>query len=92
MADNRHQLFVPVDFAHGFVKLEHDTEVVYKCSDTYAAEQDGGIAWNDPVIGIYWSLPAGTMLDLSTKDQVQPLLADFDSPFAYDGRPPEPLA
>lgn len=91
-ADNGHQLFVPVGFAHGFVTLEPDTEVVYKCSDTYAPEQDGGIAWNDPAIGIDWPLPVGALPQLSAKDQVQPLLADFNSPFTYDGRPLEPLA
>lgn len=90
-ADNGHQLFVPIGFAHGFMTLEPDTEVAYKCSDTYAPEQDGGIAWNDPAIGIDWPMPAGTVPELSAKDQVQPLLADFDSPFPYDGRPLGPL-
>ena len=90
-ADNGHQLFIPVGFAHGFITLEPDTEVAYKCSDTYAPAQDGGIAWNDPSIGINWSIPNGIAPELSAKDQAQPLLADFDSPFAYDGRPLEPL-
>lgn len=89
-AENGDQLFIPVGFAHGFLTLEPDCEVVYKCSDTYAPQADGGIAWDS--VGIDWPLPAGTTPELSDKDQHQPTLADFDSPFAYDGRPLEPLA
>lgn len=90
-ADNGHQLFIPVGFAHGFVTLEPNCEVTYKCSDTYAPEHDGGIRWDDPAIGIEWPTPNGVSPELSAKDKVQPLLADFDSPFPYDGRPLEPL-
>ena len=89
-AENGHQLFVPVGFAHGFLTLEPDCEVVYKCSDTYAPDRDGGIAWNS--VGIDWPLPAGVTPELSAKDQVQPTLAAFDSPFPYDGRPLAPLS
>lgn len=99
-AENGHQLFIPVGFAHGFVTLEPDCEVSYKCSDTYAPEQDGGIRWDDPELaaldgsggGISWPIPADITPELSPKDQAQPLLADFDSPFPYDGRPLAPLA
>jgi dTDP-4-dehydrorhamnose 3,5-epimerase len=93
-AQNGHQLFIPIGFAHGFVTLEPDCEVTYKCSDTYAPDADGGIRWDDPALGmggIDWPMPAGTVPELSAKDQVQPLLADFDSPFPYDGRPLGPL-
>ena len=86
-AENGHQLFIPIGFAHGFVTLEPDCEVTYKCSDTYAPDADGGIRWDDPAIGIDWPIPAGAVPELSAKDQVQPLLADIDSPFPYDGRP-----
>jgi dTDP-4-dehydrorhamnose 3,5-epimerase len=89
-ADNGHQLFVPIGFAHGFVTLEPDCEVTYKCSDTYAPQADGGIRWDSA--GIDWPIPAGATLELSAKDQTLPTLAEFDSPFAYDGRPLEPLA
>lgn len=89
-AENGDQLFIPVGFAHGFLTLEPDCEVVYKCSDTYAPQADGGIAWDS--VGINWPLPPGTAPELSDKDRRQPTLADFDSPFAYDGRPLEPLA
>lgn len=89
-AENGDQLFIPIGFAHGFLTLEPDCEVVYKCSDTYAPDRDGGIAWDS--VGIDWPLPAGAAPELSLKDTGQPSLADFDSPFAYDGRPLEQFA
>ncbi|MFD1785984.1 dTDP-4-dehydrorhamnose 3,5-epimerase [Sphingomonas floccifaciens] len=89
-AENGDQLFIPIGFAHGFLTLEPDCEIAYKCSDTYAPEADGGIAWDS--VGIDWPLPAGVMPELSPKDAAQPALADFDSPFPYDGRPLTPLA
>lgn len=88
-AENGNQLFVPVGFAHGFVTLEPDCEVVYKCSDTYAPDYDGGIGWDSA--GVEWPLPVGTTPELSDKDRRQPSLAEFDSPFRYDGRPLRPL-
>lgn len=85
-AENGRQLFVPVGFGHAFVTLEPDTEVVYKVSDIYAADCDGGVAWDCPDIGIDWPLPASGPV-LSDKDRKLPRLADFDSPFEYDGEP-----
>jgi len=90
-AENGHQLFIPIGFAHGFLTLEDNCEVTYKCSDTYAPDADGGIRWDDPTIGIDWPMPVDTPPELSAKDVVQPLLAHFDSPFPYDGRPLGPL-
>ena len=89
-AENGHQLFIPIGFAHGFVTLEPNCEVTYKCSNTYAPETDGGIRWDSA--GIEWPIPAGTVPELSMKDALLPALADFDSPFAYDGGPLAPLA
>ncbi|MEG3163835.1 dTDP-4-dehydrorhamnose 3,5-epimerase [Sphingomonas sp. PB2P19] len=86
-ADNGHQLFVPVGFAHAFVTLEPDCEVSYKCSDLYAPDCDGGVRWDDATIGIDWPLPAGTKPELSAKDAALPALSAFNSPFVYDGRP-----
>ena len=82
------QLFVPVGFAHGFVTLEPDTEIAYKCSALYAPEADAGIAWDDPALGLDWPLPEGGPI-LSPKDAKLPRLDEIDSPFAYDGRPLE---
>lgn len=84
--DNGLQLYVPVGFAHAFITLEPDTEVIYKVSAPYAPDCDGGLVWNDTVIGIDWPLPA-TGPVLSDKDKALPTLANFDSPFDYDGVP-----
>ena len=89
-ADNGRQLFVPVGFAHAFITLTPDVEVIYKVSDVYAPQCDGGVAWDDPDIGIDWPLPP-TGPVLSDKDRKLPRLKDFDSPFEYDGRPLLPL-
>ncbi len=84
--DNGRQLYVPEGYGHAFVTLEPDTEVAYKVSDVYAADCDGGVAWDCPDIGIDWPLPE-TGPVLSDKDKALPRLADFDSPFIYDGVP-----
>lgn len=89
-AENGLQLFIPVGFAHGFVTLEPDTEVEYKVSAPYAPDCDGGVLWNDADIALPWPLPEGGPV-LSPKDAALPALAAFDSPFAYDGAPLEPL-
>ena len=78
-AKNGQQLFIPVGFAHGFVTLEPDSEIVYKCSDYYAPDMEGAVLWNDPIIGIHWPTEADPIL--SDKDAAAPLLADFESPF-----------
>jgi dTDP-4-dehydrorhamnose 3,5-epimerase len=88
-AENGHQLFIPVGFAHAFVTLEPGCEVTYKCSALYAPQSDGGIRWDS--VGIDWPIPAGVVPELSEKDKVLPALDDFESPFAYDGRPLLPL-
>ncbi len=86
-AENGNQLFIPIGFAHGFATLEPSTEVTYKVSDVYAPANDGGILWSDPQIGIDWNLPGDIEATLSVKDETQPALCAFDSPFAYDGQP-----
>lgn len=77
--ENGHQLYVPVGFAHGYVTLETDSEIMYKCTDYYAPETEGAVLWNS--CGIEWPL-AGEPI-LSDKDKLAPPLADFDSPFVY---------
>lgn len=90
-AANGRQLFIPIGFAHGFVTLEPNCEVQYKCSDFYSPGHDGGILWDDAEIGIDWQIPEGSVVELSPKDRQQPRLSEFDSPFAYDGCPLLPL-
>lgn len=80
--DNGKQLLVPKGFLHGFISLEPDTEIVYKCTDFYAPECDAAIRWDDPSIGIDWPL-GNSQPVLSDKDINAPHLADIDSPFAY---------
>lgn len=85
-ADGCEQLYVPVGFGHAFVTLEREVEVAYKVSDVYAPDCEGGIIWNDPVLAIDWLLPTSGPV-LSDKDEMLPTLAEFDSPFDYDGAP-----
>ncbi|WP_038364525.1 dTDP-4-dehydrorhamnose 3,5-epimerase [Bosea sp. UNC402CLCol] len=75
-AENWRQLLVPVGFAHGFVTLEPDTEVLYKVTAPYAPENDHGLAFDDPALGIDWRLPADK-LTLSDKDRKHPRLAEM---------------
>jgi dTDP-4-dehydrorhamnose 3,5-epimerase len=67
-AANRHMLWVPEGFAHGFLAGVDNTEFVYKCTDYYAPEFERSIAWNDPDLGIAWPLPPGEAPTLSAKD------------------------
>ena len=76
-AENKHQLWVPGGFAHGFYVLSERAEVVYKVTDYYAPEWERSILWNDPKIGIEWPLN-GIDPILSQKDAVGKLLADAE--------------
>lgn len=77
--ENGRQILVPEGFAHGFVTLQPDTEIIYKCSDYYAPEADGGVLWSS--CGIDWPLQGDPVL--SDKDAVAPAFADFDTPFTW---------
>ena len=88
--ENKKQFLVPRGFAHGFLVLSDTAEFCYKCDDFYHANDEGGLAWNDPSIGIQWpdvvgqyagsasaegyTLSDGTPLRLSEKDQKWPAL------------------
>lgn len=80
--DNGKQLLIPAGFLHGFVTLQADTEIVYKCSAFYAPECDRAVRFDDPEIGIDWGLSGDPVL--SGKDAQAPLLADLDNPFVYE--------
>lgn len=82
-AENHRQFWIPAGFAHGFLALEDDTVFQYKCTDVYAPEQDGGIRYDDPAIGIAW--PDGPYL-VSDKDRRQPLLRDLGPVFRFNDR------
>ncbi len=79
-ADLWNQILVPKGFAHGFVTLEPNTEVLYKVTAPYSADSDRSIRFDDPQIGIDWPLDAD-QLTLSSKDQAAPLLADVETGF-----------
>ena len=90
--ENKKQFYIPEGFAHGFLVLSDLAEFCYKCTDFYHPGDEGGIAWNDPEIGIEWphltgsyqgtasakgyQLDDGTGLILSDKDQKWPVLKD----------------
>jgi dTDP-4-dehydrorhamnose 3,5-epimerase len=81
-AANWHQLWVPPGFAHGYVTLQDDCEVIYKVTDYYAPACDRGIAWDDPALGIDWRIPADGVI-LSDKDKKHPRLSDAASAFQF---------
>jgi len=80
-AENKRQLFVPRGFAHAFVVLEDDTVFAYKVDNYYSPENDRGVAFDDPAIGIQWPIEISG-LKLSDKDTKQPSLKDADC-FTY---------
>lgn len=76
-AEKWNQILVPKGFAHGFITLTDDTEVIYKVTDYYAPEHDRSIRFDDPSIGINWPIPASGV-QLSDKDKNAPLLANAE--------------
>lgn len=89
--DNKKQFYISEGFAHGFLVLSDTAEFCYKVTDFYHSGDEGGLAWNDPIIGINWgvignydgtasangyTLPDGTPLNLSEKDQNWLVLKD----------------
>lgn len=80
---NHRQLLVPKGFAHGFMTLTPNCNVQYKVDAYYSKEHDGGIAFDDPDIGITWPMPLEKAI-LSEKDTKHPTLANFDNPFVWE--------
>jgi len=71
-ADNRRMLFVPENFAHGFITLDDDVEVTYQVSQFYSPGAERGFRWNDPALGLHWPIPVQV---ISEKDAHWPDLA-----------------
>jgi dTDP-4-dehydrorhamnose 3,5-epimerase len=76
--ENRRQIYVPVGFAHGFLVMSETAEFLYKCSDFHDREDEHGIAWDDPSIGIAWGIEAPI---LSPRDRNHPRLSAIDPRF-----------
>ena len=74
--ENKHMLYIPVGFAHGFVALTDEVEILYKASGEYAPQADRGIIWNDKDINIDWEIDIEPLL--SEKDKIQPSLKQIN--------------
>lgn len=77
---NKKMIFIPKGFAHGFVTLTDDVEVLYKVDEYYSKENDRSIRFDDKSIGVIWNIDSPI---LSQKDISAPLLCDSDANFVY---------
>ncbi len=75
--ENKLQFFIPKGFAHGFVVLSDEAEFVYKVDDFYHPNDEGGLMWNDPDVGIKWPFDENFEVILSDKDKVNSSLKDL---------------
>ena len=88
--ENKKQFFIPKDFAHGFLVLSEYAEFCYKVTDFYHPNDEGGLMWNDPTIGVEWPMPEGMgpeNLLLSDKDKVNWSYEEFLQKRGYDKQP-----
>ncbi len=92
-AEKQNQFYIPQGFAHGFVVLSETAIFAYKCTDFYHPEDEGGLPWNDPTIGINWQaaltqagIEIGMEFQLSDKDTKHPAFDPSGSYFDLDGR------
>ncbi len=79
-AQNKRQFYIPQGFAHGFLVLSDEAEFTYKCTDFYAPDDEGGVAWNDPQLGIIWP-QVDCEVKLSAKDKLHAGFAGQDFSF-----------
>jgi len=74
-SENKRQFFIPKGFAHGFLVLSDTAEFCYKCDALYHPNDEGGIRWDDPKIGVKWPIPREMKIVLSDKDQKREFLS-----------------
>lgn len=79
-AENKHQLYVPQGFAHGFAVLSNTAEVLYKCDQFYAPKSESGLIYNDSQLNIDWKLDEEKLI-VSAKDKILPTLEEFNVEF-----------
>ncbi len=77
-SENKHMLYVPEGFAHGFLTLEDNTIVNYKCTEIYHKESEVTFRWNDPTIGVKWNIENPI---LAGRDSKAPFFNEIDNPF-----------
>lgn len=78
-AENKRQLFIPKNFAHGFLVLSDEAEFAYKVDDFYHPNDEGGLMWNDPDIAIEWPISEDMEIILSDKDKANASLKELKS-------------
>lgn len=76
-AENKRQFFIPKNFAHGFLVVSDEAEFVYKVDDFYHPNDEGGLLWNDPTVGVDWPIEDGMEIILSEKDKINPTLENI---------------
>jgi len=81
-AENKRQLYIPKGFAHGFSVLSKQMTILYKCDNFYHPQSEGGVLYNDPMLGIDWKIDAGKEI-VSDKDKVLPTFDNVESNFEY---------
>jgi dTDP-4-dehydrorhamnose 3,5-epimerase len=78
--ENKYMFWIPPGFAHGFLSLENDTLFLYKCTNVYDKQSEGGLLWNDPDLNIDWGVSEPLV---SEKDMELSAWKNFNSPFTY---------
>jgi len=80
--ENKKILWVPEGFAHGFLSLEDNTDLLYKVTKEYSKEHESGLYFNDPILGIEWGVDIDKLI-ISDKDKLLPTWENFKSPFKF---------